>query len=1255
MTSPPSAIAAFVPRLILHGLAGEGAPAQVPAELETTGFALFADLTGFTRYTEELVRQQGRSLGAEQLAHALNASMGRLVGAVAEHQGDVVAFAGDALLAIWPTPPGQDRRLTLRRLMATATAIRRIEQSLSAAGGVRLPVKIGLASGDIRVAHLGGTLGRRQLLVVGSAPAKAAQAASKARPGAACCDEGLIAEARALPGIELNEDDGELLSAAAIAAAPPAPIEASRLATQAYLPAAVHSRAVEAADGWMAEIRRVSVLFISLPELARPVSLQRMDALVREVQICLATFDGSLNKLVADEKGVFALAAFGLPPSSHETDPARATLAAMAIHEALAALGARCAIGVATGVAFCGAVGGEQRREYSLLGDVVNTAARLMSAAGANILCDAATRAAASGRVNFEELEPIQLKGKAGAVRVARPLSERPATLGDPAVVLGRGEELALMEGAVSTLAQGGPGAALVILGAPGLGKTHLARHMAAVARAAQIHPTLIAGDPIARLSPFHAWTPWLAEVLGPQRSLATLEEALRSRLGADDLLAEQAPLFAEILGLPIVESAATRALTGRARAEATIGALAGLATRVAQTEGPQLFLVEDAHWIDSLSLQVVCRLARDAVGSPYLVFCTSRPRPDLSEEAWSRLQDLGAGSICHLRPFSPEEACDLARVRLGVGDLPAAVADLIFQRSEGNPFFIEEILWHLWDGEVIAVVDGRCELRRPLEAQTFPETLHGLIASRFDRLAPGEQLTMKIASVVGPEFSLALVDAVHPPAMRGRGVRRNLERLVQLDVVTRTHSVEPERYRFNHVLVREAAYAMMPARKRADLHKELGQWLATHTLRQDPVAPSVIASHFEIAGLTRDAIAWYVVAANQAERSEADAECLGFLRAALRLAADSPQTPRADQAEWLRRSAELLTRLGRPAEALGALQTAAQLLGLPAIPTAFHAALSLPLALLRMGLRQIGPIPSPSAAQAQRALEAQLLRQIVDRSLELVGPSLAALLLTVEALSRVVRDPLHVDERAQLFAILSGLLDALGLRRLGGKLAAHAQSSLVGAASTRGRARVLARLALRRWDQGQHAAALDELDAALRLALSAGDGSTYCRYAPIGAAMAQLLRPAEAPERWAALQTLARQRGLARPLTLATAGLAYCGQETDRAALRVAAASLASAAERCFVAGALDLDDAERMRLIEEPMAPGPASAPLYAVGLRALADLPGESGARLAARVARRLRRLPGGVPAQQATDPGLAQTGGDPPAVTLFKASA
>jgi class 3 adenylate cyclase len=111
MTSPPSAIAAFVPRLILHGLAGEGAPAQVPAELETTGFALFADLTGFTRYTEELVRQQGRSLGAEQLAHALNASMGRLVGAVAEHQGDVVAFAGDALLAIWPTPPGQDRRL----------------------------------------------------------------------------------------------------------------------------------------------------------------------------------------------------------------------------------------------------------------------------------------------------------------------------------------------------------------------------------------------------------------------------------------------------------------------------------------------------------------------------------------------------------------------------------------------------------------------------------------------------------------------------------------------------------------------------------------------------------------------------------------------------------------------------------------------------------------------------------------------------------------------------------------------------------------------------------------------------------------------------------------------------------------------------------------------------------------------------------------------------------------------------------------
>src|SRR5262249_54660088 len=134
-------------------------------------------------------------------------------------------------------------------------------------------------------------------------------------------------------------------------------------------------------------------------------------------------YEGSLNKLSVDEKGVTLVAALGLPPLSHEDDELRGVLAGLAIHARLQQLGWPCSVGVTTGQVFCGTVGNDTRCEYTVIGDVVNLSARLMQAAHGGILCDAATRQAVGDRLPWEALPPVSVKGKEEPVAVFRPLA----------------------------------------------------------------------------------------------------------------------------------------------------------------------------------------------------------------------------------------------------------------------------------------------------------------------------------------------------------------------------------------------------------------------------------------------------------------------------------------------------------------------------------------------------------------------------------------------------------------------------------------------------------------------------------------------------------------------------------------------------------------------------------------------------------------------------------------------------------------
>jgi class 3 adenylate cyclase/tetratricopeptide (TPR) repeat protein len=551
------------------------------------------------------------------------------------------------------------------------------------------------------------------------------------------------------------------------------------------------------------------------PELLRPI----LERYFVEMRSAVEGHGGRVQKFIGDA----VVATFGVP-LAHEDDGLRAVRAAVEMHARLETLSETlpmrlaARIGITTGEVF---VPGD---DMPVIGDAMNTAARLQSAAepGGVLLGEPTWRLVRSA-VATERVEPLRVKGKAEPVPAWRVVAVDPETKRNATPFVGRERSLQQLEEALRDAVDARASVLVTILAPPGVGKSRLAAAFAADVRN---RATVLVGQ-----------TPSYGEGV----TFAPLVELLAQAAGnpSGDAEAVAAELRERVATQPDGPSVGDR-LAQFLGVGAAVGADTSWAVRrlleVLAFERPLVIILDDLHWAEPPMLDLADAVV-ERVHGPVLFVCLARPELLEQRPTWAAGKPRAITTT--LQPLSPEDSHRIGELLLGP-DAPASIVDRVCETAEGNPLYLEQLTAMLADRGLL--VDGRW-LGVADAVVDIPGSLQALLAARLDRLGPVPRLALERASIEGRRFRIAALHALAsevPPD----------EVEAAISSLDRSGLVQPEdeaggRWRFVHALVVEAAYRGLSKGRRAQLHEELADWLMVADADQADVNESV-ARHLE-------------------------------------------------------------------------------------------------------------------------------------------------------------------------------------------------------------------------------------------------------------------------------------------------------------------------------------------------------------------------------------------------------------------------
>ncbi len=822
------------------------------------GAALFADISGFTPLTEALAAELGPQRGPEELTAHLDRAFHAIIAELDRRGGDVIYFSGDAITG-WIE--GDEGSRAVAAALAMQDAIREVGVVTTPAGTtVQLGLKVAVAVGTARRFVVGDSDIQLIDVLAGALIDRLADAEHAAERGEVVLDRSAVASLGDRVGLrEMRTDEGgrqfgvvEQLRVDVPTIGVVEPPQLPESLVRPWLLPAVYERMQEGRGELLAELRPAYPLFLRFAGIdfdRDPDAIEALDDLVRSAQRITSDYGGNLLQLTLGDKGAYLYAVFG-SPVAHEDDASRAAAAALELLDLPRTTRARdIQIGLTRGRLRSGTYGHAMRRTFVCLGDSVNLAARLMAkATPGTIFVDDRVRTDAGDAYIWEQLPDLEVKGKKGAI-VAHRLkgslerASRRRTRYELDLV-GRRAELEQLETALDQTVAG-DGRIIGIAAEAGVGKSRLIAELVRIARRRGLFVTLGECQSFGTNASYFVWREIWHRLLGIEEADPPenqREQVVAGLEAIDPELVPRAPLLSAVLGLELADSDVTAAFDAKLR-KASLEDLLGTILRARAAGEPVVIVLEDCHWIDALSRDLLQALGRTTAALPVLFVVAYRPEPTpgggLGVERIPDFEEIV------LEGLGAEDGAMLVRSTLAqvlgasappeIGD---ELADLVHERSGGNALYVEELVTYLAERGV--------DLNDPdaMRAIELPESLHRLVLSRIDAMAAGPRRTVKVASVLGRVFEAPTLAGAYPDLGVLPVVLEHLDALRAVDLV-RLDRAEDQAYLFKHVATQEVAYESIPFSTRARLHVRIGRYL--ESVDPDGVERrlDVLAHHF--------------------------------------------------------------------------------------------------------------------------------------------------------------------------------------------------------------------------------------------------------------------------------------------------------------------------------------------------------------------------------------------------------------------------
>lgn len=887
-------LSGFMPKKVLSSLFIDTRP-RVYEIFDTV--LLFADISGFTAMSEK-IGHMGRE-GSEEITKIINQFFEPLIEIINRCGGDIYRFGGDAILSFFPCGAG--------RLSAAIRAIRAAREVLAfvkkhritrtKAGTFRINMHVGITKGTVFFKDL-----RSDFFMAGEIVNILMKISDKASAGEIIVDTATKADAQGFrfkqvqkniwkcQGVMKKTERMRLPGTTVVGGVIPKKIVAQKLGQlKAYVPEWLYKRIkmkpmFDQRDG---EHRRAAILFLHFSGLDYDKDPRKAALMIRDFYNVLRqeidSYGGWLNKIDIYPDSARVLVVFGFP-RTYGDDEMRAVHFAQGIMNKAALKDINIRIGIHTGLIFAAPVGSALRREYTVMGDVVNLAARLAARANQNtVQVSEEVFNKTFEQFEYESLGKKAYKGKKESVLSYRLLGKRQISktilarwVAESQKIVGRKKELKQFK-YTAELVKKTRGQIVGIHGDAGMGKSRLTQEFITHMKNSGFH--ILVGNCVSygRALSYHPFIDVLLSIFAitPEDTLAIRKRKIKNRVSSiDRKLISWLSVIGEVLGVPFPETKLTKFLDAKIRKQKFFDIVFDFIKYLSKRK-PLCLIIEDMHWIDSVSMELINYITRNIKSKKILVLLVFRPI-----EGTEEYMEKDHYTEIKIKELNKEETAQLTSNLLNIKSLPDDFKKMVIAQSQGNPFYVEEIVKSFIEQGIVSEDRrGKWRFAGDIKHIKLPDTIEGVILSRIDRLQIEERDVLQTASVLGREFDEFLIKEIYPDK---KILKHALVNLRKLDLIHTQREHGKIKFLFKHILTQDVTYGTLSFVKRREIHRNIGVYIEEKLKDRREEFLGLLSHHFYNGQNYEKALLYSVEAGEKAKKVYANEEAIEFFTRAI-------------------------------------------------------------------------------------------------------------------------------------------------------------------------------------------------------------------------------------------------------------------------------------------------------------------------------------------------------------------------------------